>query len=93
MTPDTSKALLREFYSRYRSRIVSGLATYGEFNPATDTRCLSGEAIEEILDVGSYLEFLEAKRPDLTSGIQKVRAKAIMMYGMLRRLEEVELAK
>jgi hypothetical protein len=67
------------------------LATYGEFDPATDTRCLSHEAIEEILDVGSYLEMLEEKHPSLSSGIQKIRAKAIVLYGELKKLEEAEV--
>ncbi len=85
--------LIREFVSKYRARITRGLATYGEFDPATDTRCLSHEAIEEVLDVGSYLEFLEAKRPDLSSPIQKIRAKAIVMYGELKKLEVLERAR
>lgn len=84
-------ALLNEFTSRYRSRIVAGLAKYGEFVAATDPRCLSHEAIEEVLDVGSYLEMLEQKRPELTPGIQKIRAKAILLYGELKKLEELEL--
>jgi hypothetical protein len=84
-------ALAQEFYSRYQNRIMRGLATYGEFVPSKDKRCMSREAQEEILDVGSYMEFLEAKRPDLTSYTQKVRAKAIMLYGELKKLEELEL--
>jgi hypothetical protein len=83
-------ALIREYMSRYRSRIVAGLATYGEFDPATDTRCLSAEAQEECLDIGSYLEMLEEKHPELTSGIQKIRAKAIVLYGELKKLEALE---
>ena len=83
-------SLIREFTSRYRARIVRGLATYGEFDPSTDTRWLSVEAQEECLDIGSYLEMLEAKRPEMRSGILKVRAKAILLYGELKKLEEAE---
>jgi hypothetical protein len=86
-------ALLNEFMSKYRSRIAAGLATYGEFDPTADARCLSHEAIEECLDIGSYLEFLEIKRPELGRSIQKVRAKTIVLYGELRKLEALELAK
>lgn len=83
-------ALANEYISRYRGRIVRGLAVYGEFNPATDTRCLSQEAIEECLDIGSYLEFLELKDNRLTGRIQKIRAKTILLYGELKKLEEAE---
>jgi hypothetical protein len=83
-------ALIREFTSRYRSRIVAGLATYGEFDPATDTRCLSAEAIEECLDIGSYLEMLEEKWPELTPQVNKVRVKTIGLYADLRGLEALE---
>jgi hypothetical protein len=89
----TNLGLTREYTSRYRARIVQGLATYGEFDPATDARCLSGEAIEELLDVGSYLEFLEEKHPEMGSGVQKCRAKAILLYGELRKLERLELKR
>jgi hypothetical protein len=85
-------ALAQEFYSRYQDRIAHGVATYGEFIPSKDKRCMSREAQEEILDgCGSYMEFLEAKRPDLTSYIQKIRAKGILIYGELKKLEELEL--
>ena len=82
--------LIREFVSKYRARIVRGLAVYGEFDPKTDKRCLSHEAIEEILDVGSYLEMLDEKHPDLAKPIQKLRAKAILLYGGLKELETLE---
>lgn len=86
-------SLIREYVSRYRTRIAGGLATYGEFDPATDTRCLSEEAIEECLDIGSYLEMLEQKRPDLAGRVQKIRAKAILLYGELKKLKESELTQ
>ncbi len=86
-------ALIREYVSKYRTRIVQGLAVYGEFDPKTDKRCLSHEAIEECLDIGSYLEMLETKRPELTSGIQKIRAKSILLYGELKKLETLEKAR
>lgn len=85
--------LIREFVGKYRARITRGLSVYGEFDPGKDKRVLSHEAIEEILDVGSYLEFLEEKRPDLSSPIQKIRAKAILMYGELKKLEALERAR
>jgi hypothetical protein len=83
-------ALIREFTAKYRARIVLGLATYGEFDPATDTRRLSHEAIEECLDIGSYLEMLEQKHPVLERKIQRIRAKTILLYGELKRLEAEE---
>jgi len=89
--PDRAQvALVREFYDRYESRIAAGLATYGEFDPLTDKRCLSHEAIEECLDIGSYLSMLEEKHPRLCSGVQKLRAKTILLYGELKKLEAAE---
>ena len=85
-------ALAQEFYSRYRARIVKGLATYGEFVAATDSRCLSHEAMEECLDIGSYMEMLEEKHPSLRGRVQKIRAKAILLYGELLKLEREEIA-
>ena len=37
------------------TRMQGGAKTYGEFNPATDTRCMYHEAQEEILDAIVYL--------------------------------------
>jgi len=82
--------LIREYTSKYRNRITKGLAVYGEFDPDTDTRCLSYEAIEECLDVGSYLEMLEEKRPELTPHVNKARVKAIGLYAELKALEALE---
>ena len=83
-------ALAQEFYDRYQSRIVQGLATYGEFDAGSDKRVLSHEAIEECLDIGSYLSFLEEKHPSLQPRIQKIRANTILLYGELKALEESE---
>jgi hypothetical protein len=83
-------ALAREFYDRYQARIVRGLSVYGEFDASTDKRVLSQEAIEECLDVGSYLEMLETKYPSLGGRIQKIRANTILLYGDLKDLEEME---
>ena len=91
MSVAAKKSLIREFVSKYRGRIVRGLAVYGEFNAKTDDRILSIEAQEEILDgCGSYMEMLEEKRPDLQPEIQKIRAKGILLYGELRELEKLE---
>ena len=83
--------LLREFVAKYQARIVQGLAVYGEFDPDTDTRNLSHEGVEEILDVGSYMEMLEQKHPELKTKCRKVMAKAVILFGMLRDLERDEL--
>ena len=83
-------ALAQEFYDRYQNRITAGLATYGEFQPESDKRVLSHEAIEECLDIGSYLDFLEQKHPSLRLRIQKIRANTILLYGELKTLEEAE---
>ena len=93
MTPPDRLKLIREFTAKYRARIVKGLATYGEFDKDADTRILAHEAIDEVLDVGSYLEMLEEKHPDLAFKIQRVRAKAILLYGELKQLEQDELVR
>lgn len=83
--------LIKEYYSKYRARITRGLSVYGEFCAATDKRVLSREATEEVLDVGSYMEMLEEKYPALQPKIQKIRAKAIILYGELLKLEQEEM--
>jgi len=83
-------ALVKEFYDKYQSRITQGLSIYGEFDANSDKRVLSHEAIEECLDIGSYLDFLEQKHPTLRLRIQKVRANTILLYGALKALEEAE---
>lgn len=87
----TSLALTNEFYSKYRARITRGLSVYGEFCAATDERVLSREALEEVLDVGSYMEMLEGKHPELSGRVQKIRMKALVLYGELLKLEQEEL--
>jgi len=84
-------ALVKEFYDRYQSRIVKGLAVYGEFQPESDTRCLSEELIEELLDCGSYLDFIEQKYPSMGLDAQKIRAKVILLYGEAKKLKDTEL--
>lgn len=88
---DSRLKLANEFFDKYRARIARGLATYGEFDPATDKRVLAHEGIEECLDIGSYLEMLEQKHPSLGRRIQKIRASTILLYGELKELEEMEL--
>ncbi|MFA6063988.1 MAG: hypothetical protein WC736_15475 [Gallionella sp.] len=90
---DARLALLNEFVSLCEAGEVAGFATYGDFDPVADKRVLSREAIEEIRDAWNYMRFLELKRPELRSPIQKIRAKLVMLYGELRKLEEAELAK
>jgi hypothetical protein len=85
--------LIREFTAKYRARIAHGLAEYGEFDPTADTRVLSQEALEECLDIGSYLEFLEEKFPDMGARIRKVRVKTILLYGELKALLEDEASR
>jgi hypothetical protein len=86
-------SLIREFTARYRARIAHGLAEYGEFDPTTDTRVLAQEALEECLDIGSYLEFLEEKFPEMGTRIRRVRVKAILLYGDLKGLVEDEASR
>jgi hypothetical protein len=81
--------LAKEFYSRYQGRIVKGVATYGDFDAETDGRNMGTECSEEILDVGSYLDFGEQMRPDLVRFIQKMRAKTILLFGMAKQLEDM----
>jgi hypothetical protein len=84
-------ALLREFVSICDSREVAGLATYGEFEPLTDTRCLSQEASEELFDAWNYMKFLELKHGELRGPIQEIRAKLVLLYGDCKKLKELEL--
>ena len=87
---DTGRAkLVKEFHYKYRSRITAALPKYGEFDPATDKRNMASEAIEEVLDIGSYMEFGERMHPHLLSPIQEIRAKAILLYGKLKDLEDM----
>ena len=87
---DARLALLNEFMALCESGEVAGLAKYGEFDPATDKRCLSSEMIEELRDSWNYMKFLELKHPSLRSPVQKIRAKLVMLYGEARKLRELE---
>ena len=82
--------LVKEFYDKCQGRVVKGLATYGEFDASKDKRILAHEAIEECIDIGNYLTFLEEKHPSLRLRIQKIRANTILLYGELKALEESE---
>ena len=46
---------VEKIFARAVFRMLRGSATYGEFNPATDTRNLLHEAQEELLDAMNYL--------------------------------------
>ncbi len=85
--------LLNEFVPLCEAGETAGFAIYGDFEPTTDKRVLSREAIEEIRDAWNYMKFLELKRPGLRSPIQKIRAKLVMVYGELKKLEASELGK
>lgn len=86
-------ALAQEFYSRYRTRIIEALPKYGEFDPVTDPRVMCDEANEEFLDGGgSYMEMLEQTWPELSPEIQVIRAKAIVIYGLVKKLRVKEVA-
>ena len=87
---DPAEALLREFTARYQRRITEAIPKYGEFDPTTDKRCMAHEAIEEVLDVGSYMSFLEQMRPDLKTKARRILAKAVILYGLLKKLEQEE---
>ena len=43
----------------------AGAKTYGEYNPATDTRDLLAEAQEELLDAINYLAMMYLKLENL----------------------------
>jgi hypothetical protein len=51
-------------FSKATTRMQRGAATYGEYDPATDTRDLYQEAQEELLDAMNYLamEYLRLER-------------------------------
>jgi hypothetical protein len=86
-------ALLNEFVSRYRTRIVEGLPKYGEFDRNNDPRILCDEAAEEFLDGGgSYMEMLEQSWPELEPDVRVIRAKSIVIYGLLKKLRVKEVA-
>lgn len=87
---DANESLTREFVARYQRRITQGLATYGEFDPTTDKRNLAHEAIEECLDIGSYMEMCEQKTPALAKKCRRIVSKAIVLYGLLKKLEQEE---
>ena len=80
--------LLKEFRAKYQARIAAALPKYGEFDPKTDDRNMGSEAIEECLDIGSYMDFAEQMHPELSGLIQRIRAKAILLYGQLKELED-----
>jgi len=86
------KKLAEEYLQKAISRETQGLATYGDFDPKTDTRVLSWEAIDECVDILNYLRFYE-KKYGKSLEVTTIKQMAFKLYVELRRLELVETAK
>ena len=84
------KELLTEFVAEAKKRELSGLLTYGHFEPEKDTRILSHEAQEETIDVLNYMRFFTRKYPEAYKECLSVRRLAFSLYCALRDLEELE---
>lgn len=83
--------LARDFVRECRNGERTGFAKYGEFDPTTDKRILSQEAIEETRDCWVYLDFLKRKRPDLNGKIVDAKQITFDLYRVLRELKGLEL--
>ena len=82
--------LLAEFVAEAKKREISGLITYGHFDPKKDTRILSVEAQDEVIDVLNYLRFFLRKFPDSYEHTLASRRLAFALYCALRDLEGLE---
>ena len=82
--------LAAEYVLLAKKRRVEGLPVYGDFDPDTDTRNLSREAILEDVDVHNYLHFQKIKFPELHEMNLKAKRQAFELYVTLRHLEEME---
>ena len=85
------KTLLKEFVAEGVRREFAGLQTYGRFDPKTDTRILSREAIDEVTDILNYCRFLLRKHPQFREKATSVIRLAFATYVELRKLEQEEL--
>ena len=85
------KTLLKEFIAEGTRREFAGLKTYGRFDPKTDTRNLSREAIDEAIDILNYCRFLVRKHPQFREKATSVIRLAFAAYVELRKLEKDEL--
>ena len=87
--------LAEELLNEARKRRVQGLVTYGEFNPETDKRILSREAIFEAVDIINYLMFYAAKHrncffEDERGFLKKARQQVYELFVTLKHLEAIE---
>jgi len=85
------KALLKDFVAEGVRREFAGLVNYGRFDPQTDTRTLSREAIDEAVDILNYCRFLVRKHPQFREKATSVMRLAFAAYVELRKLERDEL--
>src|SRR3990172_4885723 len=81
------RKLLDEFCAEARKRELQGMQTYGPFDPEEDTRNLSQEAQDEVIDVLNYMRFFHRKYPDAYEHNLSVRRLAFSLYCALRELE------
>lgn len=90
MPAKTKRELAEELLIEAKKREIQGLTTYGDFVPKEDTRILSYEAIEEVLDAWVYIGFYRRKYPESAPRTDGIRALLLSTYISLRRLEEEE---
>lgn len=83
--------LAEELITLAERRRTQGLAVYGDFDPATDKRTLSREAIEECADIYNYLHFTKIKFPKMKQAAQKIQRQVYEVYVSLRFLEKSEI--
>lgn len=83
--------LIQEFMNRSQTRITNATPKYGDFDPQHDRRILSEKVIDKLLSAGGYLRLSELKYPHFSPKIQRIRAKMIFVYGMLKELKEEEM--
>jgi len=88
----SKKELAKEYIQKALTREAQGLSTYGDFNPKTDTRILSLEAIDECIDILNYLRFYE-KKFGKSLEVTHIKQMAFKLYVELRRLELLETSK
>lgn len=76
-------------------RMTMGLATYGDFDPATDKRNLSQEAADECVDVMNYMRMFEQKYEGKKKDAAVIKKQAFTTWCLLQSMmeEEATLAK
>ena len=86
----TKAALARMFQKEADDRMSKGLLVYGDFDPSTDSRILSQEAMDELVDVMNYMRMYEQKTKKKNNA-SVIKKQVFVTWCLLRDMREDEM--